>query len=348
MTGPFIVDAHEDLAYSAISLGRDLLKTAFETRKLEGNSGICGGASTSFPDLIAGNVRIVFGTLWVNPCRSDFDTGPCYTTADEAYIQARAQVEYYRNLATAGVISIITNKSELEKVVDSSESKIGVILLMEGADPIRAPAEAKEWFDLGLRVIGPAWGRTRYCGGTKSPGPLTQDGQRLLEKMEECGFILDCAHFSEESYFEALDLFDGPVIVSHANSRLFCPTDRHLSDEMIEKITSRGGVIGTVLYNAFLDGNWKKGDPKEDVTLAQVIKNIVHVCEVAKSTRHSGIGSDLDGGFGYESIPLELDTASDLFKIGEALKSQAGFSDEDAANVLGGNFLRLLRESLPE
>jgi membrane dipeptidase len=345
---PLIVDAHEDLAYNAESHGRDLLKPAKERRRLEASDVERGGATSSFPDLVKGNVRIVFGTMWVNPCGSPFSSKPCYSNSEEAHAQARAQLDYYKKLEQQGVIKIIRTKTDLENVANSSDQRTGIVILMEGADPIRTPSEVEEWFNYGLRIIGPAWGATRYCGGTKAPGPLTDEGHELLKEMERCGVILDCTHFSEQSYFEALDDFGGKVIASHSNCRIYCSTDRHLSDEMIRKLTSKGGVIGTVLYNGFLDGDWNKGDPKSGVTLSQVVKNIVHVCEVSGSKDHSGIGSDFDGGFGCESIPLELDTSADLYKIGDALKSEANFSDEEVDNVLGGNFLRILRKALPD
>lgn len=344
---PLIVDAHEDLALNAQSLGRDLLVGAVERRGAEAHDDEQGGATTSIPDLIRGNVRIVFGTLWANPCGSPFSFKPCYSDPEEAHAQALVQLEYYRQLERRGVITIIKNRGQLEKIVDSTDPKLGVVILMEGADPIRTPGEVGEWFERGLRIVGPAWGATRYSGGTKAPGPLTKDGRELLKEMERIGLILDCTHFAEESFLGALDLFDGQVIASHSNPRIFCPTDRHLSDEMIRKLTAKGGVIGTVLYNGFLDGGWQKGDPKDKVTLSQVVKNIVHVSEVAGGRRFSGIGSDFDGGFGYESIPRELDTSADLYKVGDALKSEGNYSEDEAAGVLGGNFLRLLRRALP-
>jgi membrane dipeptidase len=344
---PLIIDAHEDLAYNALSHKKDLALSVAERRRREPQGSQAGGATTSFPDLVRGNVRIVFGTLWVNPCGSQFSSEPCYSNAEEARTQAMEQLNYYRDLERRGVISIIRTKSDLESIVDSDNSKIGLVILMEGADPIRTPSEVKEWFEKGLRIIGPAWGRTRYCGGTRAPGPLTREGRELIAEMQHHGLILDCSHFAEESFYEALDLFTGVAIASHSNCRIYCPTDRQLTDDMIRKLTSMGGVIGTVLYNSFLVGDWKKGDPKSAVTLSNVLKNIVHVSELAGNREHSGIGSDFDGGFGYESIPLELDSVADLYKIGDALKSEAGFTSDEVSNVLGGNFLRILRKALP-
>lgn len=343
---PLIVDAHEDLAYNATSHERDLLKPVHERRAIEGSNKDRGGATTSFPELKKGNVRIVFGTIWVNPCKSQFTTKPCYSNAEEAYAQARSQIQYYKNLEHSGIISIITNRVKLDEVTNSD--KIGIIMLMEGADPIRTPEEAKEWYDEGLRIVGPAWGATRYAGGTRAPGPLTKEGRELMKEMDRVGLMLDCSHLAEESFFESLDLFKGNVIVSHSNSRTYCPTDRQLSDNMIRAVTSRGAVIGTVLYNSFLDVSWTKGKPKDEITLSHVVRNIVHVSDVSGSKDNLGIGSDFDGGFGFESIPSEIDTVADLYKVGDALRSQANFSEQEARNVLGGNFLRILRKALPE
>ena len=219
---------------------------------------------------------------------------------------------------------------------------------MEGADPIRTPSEAKEWFSSGVRIVGPAWQRTRYSGGTRSPGPLSPEGRELMREMENSGLILDTSHMAEESFFEALDLFHGCVIASHSNCRVYTPTDRQLSDEMIRVIMDRNGVIGTVLYNNFLDPDWeKRGKLKKDVNLATVAKHIKHVCDLAGDKLHAGIGSDFDGGFGAESIPYELDTAADLQKLGPALSS-CGFSERDTANVLGRNWIRTLDRALPD
>lgn len=216
---------------------------------------------------------------------------------------------------------------------------------MEGADPIRSPQEVSEWFREGLRIVGPAWRKTRYSGGTGAPGPLSAEGKALLEEMASVGMILDTSHMAEESFFEALDLYGGPMIASHSNTRAYTPTYRQLSGEMIKALVSRGGVIGTVLYNKFLNPAWP-GEGK-GVTLADVVRHVRVVCDLSGNRLHSAIGSDLDGGFGVESVPEGIDSVADLQKIGDALRSE-GFSDEDAANILGLNWIRMLRESLPE
>lgn len=307
-----------------------------------------GTPTISLSELLKGNVRVVFATLWVAPCgQPDIGPGPCYTTPEERQ-QAMDQLNYYRKLAEGKYVTLITTRKELELVVSSKEPKLGLVILMEGADTSRTPVEIHEWFKTGVRTIGPAWGKTRYSGGSGSPGPLTEDGRKLMVEMEKAGLILDTSHLAEESFYEALDIFHGTVIASHSNSRIYVPTDRQLSDDMIRTIVSRGGVIGTVLYNKFLDPDWAgRGEKKSDVTFASVVKHIKHVCDVAGDSLHVGIGSDLDGGFGVESAPAELETVADLERIGNAL-SEAKFSETEIENILGGNWLRILRNALPD
>ncbi|MGD0996508.1 MAG: membrane dipeptidase [Candidatus Bathyarchaeia archaeon] len=341
-----IVDAHEDIAFNALSLQRDFLQDISKLRsknysEKEGTPTIC------LPELQKGNVRIVFATIWVAPCEaSPVSKGSCYKTPEEAHAQGMAQLDYYRRIEHKGLIKIIETKTQLKEHL-SSNTKLGLVILMEGADPIRAPNELKEWFGAGVRIVGPAWHRTKYSGGTGAPGPLSQEGKKLMAEMESIGLILDTSHMAEESFFNALDLFHGQVIASHANCRTFIPTDRHLSDEMIKALTSRNGVIGTVLFNQFLDFDWeKRGKVKNEVTLSTVIKHMRHVCELAGDRLHSAVGSDFDGGFGMEAVPSEIDTVADLQKLGNALSSE-GFSGSDVSNIMGGNWIRLLERALP-
>jgi membrane dipeptidase len=343
---PIIVDAHEDIASSALMLHRDFLQDISKLRLLDKSTE--GTPTVCLPELVRGNVRIVFATIWVSPCGNGLiDSLPCYKTAEEAHAQALDQLSYYRKLEREGHIRIIETRAHLEEHLESDTPKVGFILLMEGADPIRSPKELREWFLSGVRIIGPAWRKTRYSGGTGEPGPLSPAGRELIKEMDASGFILDTSHLAEQSFFEALDLFHGTIIASHSNCRIYTPTDRQLSDEMIRAILSRNGVIGSLLYNAFLDPDWTdRGKIKSEVTFATVFKHMNHICEIAGDRSHIAIGSDFDGGFGMESIPAELDTIADLQKLGPGLQ-QNGFSESEARGVLGENWLRLLRSALP-
>jgi len=343
-----VVDAHEDLAYNALTLGRDPRKSAHATRAQEPPQGADGIATVGLPDFLAGNVRIVFATIYVSPESSATSVGKKYKTPEQAEALAQEQLAYYALMAADPRVSLITNRSDLARVVNSPEPRLGMALLMEGADPIVAPQDVGKWFDAGVRLIGPAWSQTRYSGGTGKPGPLTELGKQLMREMSKHKLVLDTSHMAEESFFQALDLFSGPVIASHSNVRKFVPTDRQLSDEMIRALVKRDGVIGAVFYNQFLQYQWRQnGANKNAVTFATVIDHIKYICDLAGSARHCGIGTDFDGGFGAEATPKEIDTVADLQKFGDAL-ADAGFADDDVRAMMGGNWLRLLERALPE
>ena len=349
-----IVDGHLDLAFNA-QLGYDFSKPLHEARTSETGRLMTARGETptvSLPELRAANVGVVFGTLFAMPASAPSDLrGPRYSTADEAHMDALGQIDYYRRLEREGLIQVIESRSLLAEVIEARHDPprpaqdIGLVLLIEGGDPIRTPEELDHWFDLGVRIVGPAWSRTRYSGGTMAPGPLTEAGRELMARMQPAGMVLDASHMAEESFWQALKIFDGPVIATHSNCRRFVPTDRQLTDEMIRAIVDRDGVVGVVLFNRFLDATWTPDDGKV-VGLEVLIQHIEHICEIAGDTGHVGIGSDLDGGFGREGIPTELDSCVDLPLIEQALL-HTGWRAEHAAGVMGGNWLRWLRGALP-
>ena len=258
---------------------------------------------------------------------------------------------FKKRLNAIAQIALVGTRADLDGVLTSWEGEIhqvGIVPLMEGADPIREPAEAEQWFERGVRLVGLSWqAGSRYAGGNAAPGPLTDAGRELLAVMADLGLILDVSHLAEEPLFEALDRFEGRMVASHANPRARVPGPRQLSDGMIRRLAERDGVIGIVPYNRFLRPGWAKGDPKHAVTVADVAAAVDHVCQVVGDAAHVGLGSDFDGGFGAESAPAEIDTVADLARFGPAL-AELGYSEEDITAVLGGNWLRVLRAALPE
>jgi membrane dipeptidase len=224
----------------------------------------------------------------------------------------------------------------------------GLVLLMEGADPILEPKQFEDWYERGVRIVGPAWERTRYSGGTKAPDGLTALGRELLEVLAAHNVILDLSHMAEEAYMEALDRFEGKsLIASHSNLRRLVDTDRHLSDVMVRRLAERDGVIGVVFYNYFLNRDWRTGEPRFRVPLTRVIDVIDAICQLTGSAAHVGIGTDMDGGFGVEDIPDGIDTILDVYGVVSAGLHARGFGEADIAAILGGNMLRKLRETLP-
>lgn len=227
---------------------------------------------------------------------------------------------------------------------------VGLLPLMEGAEGVLSPEELEDWWERGVRLIGPAWAGTRFCGGTRMPGPLTKEGFALLEGMAGVGFGLDISHMDEQAVLQALDAYPGTIIASHSNAHALLKgmeTNRHLSDRVIQGLLEREGVIGVVPFNRFLLPGWTPADGRELVTLEHVFAHIDYICQMAGSARHVGIGTDFDGGFGLQSAPDGIDTIADLRKL-IPLMSSKGYADEDIAAVLGLNWIRILREVLPE
>ncbi|MBL8146667.1 MAG: membrane dipeptidase [Anaerolineae bacterium] len=356
---PLIVDAHQDIAYNMLTLGRDYRRSVAETRALEGSADGQLLATLSLPDALRGGVGLVFATIFTEPARKRMDPdsplGPAtYRTPHEAYAAAIRQYDVYQRLFDEAPQMVrVTTNAELDAVLATwadgapvDGRKQGIVLLMENGDPILEPPQFEEWYARGVRLVGPAWAASRYCGGTGEPGGLTVLGYQLLEVMASFGAVLDLSHMAEEAYLQAVERYPGPMIASHSNSRQFRNSDRHLTDTMIRLLAERDGVIGTVLFNAFLKDGYSKADRKETVPLETAINAIDYVCQLTGSARHAGIGSDFDGGFGSQHIPAGLDTVADLAKIADGLRAR-GYSDEDTQAVMGGNFLRILRQALP-
>lgn len=356
-----VVDAHLDIAWNALNLGRDFTLSALSRRQHETDPVFLsryGQSMVGLPDCLLGRVAVVNATIFVSPSWATMypDEKIVYTTPDEAYRLALQQMDYYHRLADAQQrIRLIRTQAELDAVLatwapgtEFADHRLGLVLLMEGADPILDPAQVEEWYARGLRIIGPAWTQTRYAGGTKAPGPLTDLGRALLEHMAALHMVLDLSHIDPGAAFECLDRYEGPVCATHANPLRFRPDrpDRNLSDDLIRAIAEHDGVVGIIPFNLFLLRDWALGDRKDAATLATVIAAIDHVCQVTGSARHVGIGSDFDGGFGASSAPLEFDTVADLRLIGAGLAAR-GYAPEDVTAVLSGNFLRIIRAGLP-
>ncbi|MFH1184952.1 MAG: membrane dipeptidase [Chloroflexota bacterium] len=361
---PLLVDAHCDLAWNMLCFGRDYNLAAAETRRREvGSLAVEVNEDTliGWPDYQRGHVAIIFATLFAAPNRSKEGKWDklSYGDFEEAHRLYRQELQVYHELSDSKPdhFRLIQNRKDLDEHLEvwtdpGRESRpVGLVPLMEGADGIRSADELDEWHALGLRLIGLAWAGTRYAGGTKDPGPLTEDGRRLLRAMADLGIVLDLSHMDERAALEALDLYEGPVVATHVNCLTLLPgfpTNRHYSDAVLRKIIERGGIIGNVPVNSFLKTGWarEQGSRREEVPLDAFAAHLDHVCQLAGDSLHSGIGSDFDGGFGLQSVPPEIDTVADLQKVVPLLEKR-GYSPADAENILGLNWLRLLRGSLP-
>jgi membrane dipeptidase len=353
-----IIDAHLDLSWNALQWNRNLLHSVETIRAEEGGmSGKARGQNTvALPEMRQGRVAIAVATLLA---RSTGHPVPHvdFPTPYQSFGIARGQLAYYRALEQAGHIRILEDVKTLATHIaeweqcdaahpedDAADTPpLGFVLSMEGADPILAPEQLEEWWGLGLRLLGPThYGPGRYAGGTATELGLTELGPPLLAEMQRLGILLDVTHLSDQAFWQALELYAGPVLASHNNCRALVPNQRQFSDEQLRALIQRDGVIGAAFDVWMLKPGWSGQDHgNADVTIADVVDHIDHVCQLAGDSRHAAIGSDLDGGFGREQSPHDLDTIVDLQRI-PALLRERGYSEEDIQNIMYGNWLRLL------
>lgn len=326
-----LVDGHLDLAWNALQ-GRDLTLGLEELRARGDWPGET--PTVTFGELRAAGTRVCFGTLFALP---QVETGgPGYTDHAGARAQALAQLEQYRRWEDAGHVRLLRSGAEVAAHLASVDGPLGVVLLMEGADPLRDASDLPFWVDSGVRVIGPAWGRTRYAGGTEAPGPLTASGRELVAAMRDLGVTLDASHLDDAAFWEAVDL--GPrMIASHSNSRALVPGNRHLTDRMARAVAASGGVIGLVFLSAFIRAGWQPGSARAG--LDELAAHAEHYARVV-GWEHVGLGTDLDGGFGAEKTPLGVERYRDVPRVLEALPPEV------RAGVAGGNWARWLTRYL--
>jgi membrane dipeptidase len=348
----FILDAHLDLSWNALGWNRDLDQTVAEIRLSEaGMTQKARGKNTvSLPELRRGEVGIVVATLLARAnrrSRSSLD----FRTQEIACATAQGQLAYYRLLERRGACEILLDWPALARNFarweqDGNDAPFGFIVSMEGADPILSPSHAADWYEAGLRIVGLAhYGPSAYAHGTGCEGGLTPSGIELLRVMEQLKMILDLTHLADQSFWQAIDVFHGPVLASHNNCRAMTPGDRQFDDNQIRAIIERDGVIGAPFDAWMMVPGWTRdATANPQVTLDSAVNHIDHICQLAGNTRHVGIGSDLDGGFGTEQSPEDLDTIADLQKLFVLLKRR-GYSNADVKALFHGNWLRLFERA---
>ena len=347
-----LVDSHLDLAETVTLFGRDLTLGVAEIRALEKRT--ARQATVSLPELQRGGIAVAFATVTAGFLAKDVSEhfeprSAIYHTSEEAEAQALTQIGLYEGWEEQGHVRLLRSVNDLDHHLRlwQHDRKPGLVLLMEGADPIVHVRDLPKWWRRGVRMIGLTFGDTNYGRGVAGGSPtfkrggLTSQGFKLLEQMAELGFIWDISHLAEEGVWQGLELDLPRVCASHAAARALTPTDRHLSDEVILAVAERGGVIGLVLYNGFLEPGWK-GDQSASVTLDEHLRQHANYVANLGGWEHLGVGSDLDGGFGLEESPSEIDTVADLHKVGSVVPAEV------RGAVLSTNWLNFLRSSLPQ
>jgi membrane dipeptidase len=355
---PLIFDGHLDLSMNALEWNRDLRKTVTDIR--QGEEGMTdkpdrAKGTVSLPSMREGNVGLCVATQIARYVKSGSKI-PGWKSPEQAWAQTQGQLAWYKAMEDEGEMVQICNLTDLENHLKLWENPpenapVGYLLSLEGADSIITMNHLEKAYNYGLRAIGPAhYGPGTYAHGTDSSGGIGLKGWELLKEMDDLGIILDATHLCDESFREALDTFHGPVWASHNNCREYVPHNRQFSDEQIIELASRGAVIGVALDAWMMVKDWIRGvsDPVSmDVSLKLMVNNIDHICQLTGSSSYAAIGSDLDGAFGKEQCPYDLETIADLQKL-TGLLSEIGYKDADIKNILSENWINFLRNNLKD
>jgi membrane dipeptidase len=356
-----IFDAHLDLAINALEWNRDLTRPLAEIRQREAHlhdKPGRGRGTVCLPEMRRARIAVCVATQLARLEHDAYSPVFGWGSPAQAWAVTQGQLAWYRAMEEAGeMVSIrdaATLKCHLAKWRDADEATaarlpVGYLLSLEGADSIISLTHLERAWADGLRAIGPAhYGPGVYAQGTSTEGPFPARGLELLREADRLGLILDVTHLSDECFWQALDIFQGPVWASHHNARALVPHQRQLSDDMFRALVARGAVVGLSLDAWMITPGWERGKTtpqSANLRLEKLVEHLDHYCQIAGSARHVGLGSDLDGAFGTEQTPLDLDSIVDLQRLPELLRGR-GYAEEDISGVMHGNFLRFLRHAL--
>jgi membrane dipeptidase len=353
----FTIDAHLDLSMNALEWNRDLRRPVSEINERE--KGLAdkpdrGKGTVSLSELRKGNIGLVVATQIGRYVAPD-NPLPGWHSPEQAWAQTQGQAAWYKAMEEDGEMVQITDLQSLEKHIElwkyatsTPDKPIGYVLNLEGADSIITLKHLERAYRYGLRAIGPAhYGLGRYANGTDATGKMGKQGLELLKEIERLNIILDATHLCDDAFWQALDNFNGNIWASHNNCRALVDHNRQFSDEMIRELVNRGAVIGAALDAWMMVPNWVRGvsTPKGmNCNLEVMINHIDHICQIAGNALHVGMGTDLDGAFGREQCPYDLETIADLQKV-PALLKKGGYTEADIENMMHGNWLRFLRNA---
>lgn len=353
----FIIDAHLDLSMNALEWNRDLRKPINEINARE--QGLTdkpdrGLGVVSLPELRKGNIGLVVATQ-IGRYVAAGNNLPGWHSPQQAWAQTQGQLAWYKTMEDAGEMVQINDLISLENHLklwtqkgDSVTKPVGYILSLEGADSLVEVSYLERAYNNGLRAVGPAhYGPGRYANGTDATGKMGAEGVALLKEMERLNIILDATHLCDDAFWQALDNFNGHIWASHNNCRALVRHNRQYSDEMIKALTDRGAVIGAALDAWMMVPGWVRGQsaPKAmNCNLEVMVNHIDHICQIAGNALHVGMGTDLDGAFGKEQCPYDLETIADLQKVPNLLLKR-GYSESDIEGMMHGNWLRFLRNA---
>ena len=335
-----IVDIHLDLAMNALEWNRDLRWSLERLRRSELIASAATGRAdrpdrtnntVCFPEMRKGRVGLCVATQ-IARVANEYHTLPGWRSPEQAWAHTQGQLAWYRAMEACGELRPIRNRQELDhhiaewlelprqpadwQLADSrslpSVEPIGYILSLEGADSIVTLDYLHRSYEAGLRALGPAhYGPGRYAMGTDARGPLTPQGRELLQEMRQLGILLDVTHLCDQTFWDVIDFYDGPLWASHQNCRRLAPWNRQFADDQIAVVIERGGILGMALDAIMMVPDWKHKQslPRDfGLKLERICDHVDHVCQIAGNARHVCIGTDLMAGMAPSRLPgPELD-----------------------------------------
>ena len=311
----FILDAHEDIAFHLNYYDRDFVSPSLP-------------CMITLPWLREAGIGLVFNTVFVHPKHKP----------EKTLESALGQLDTYDRIYGEYKNEVFQIKTRDDLMRIGSDAGIGFLTLMEGADPIEGPDKLGEFHERGVRLIGLTWNdKNRFASGNETEEGLTDEGRDLIKRMNGLRITLDLSHINEKGFWEAIGLTTLIPVASHSNARALTDHPRNLRDDQLLAISERGGVIGIVLYNQFL----KTGD--KTPTVEDVFKHTDYIVTLCGED-HVGIGSDMDGAR-IEDFPEDLRKIADIPKIADYFLDK-GFSEGRVRKIMGGNFLRVIKENL--
>ena len=329
---PSWLDGHLDLAYMALDRHPDTLSLHAEEDPRT--------AAITLPSLSRGGVRCCLATIFTAAFEPDDPCGYAdHEDREGAHRAGMRQLELYERWEREGMVRIIRNRDALEACMQAEDGPLGIVLLMECADPIRSPEEVALWAARGVRMVGLSWAHgSRYSGGNQRAGGLTSEGHELIRALDESGIAHDVSHLSDASLDDLLEHARGPIASSHSNARQLLPEGpgeiRHLRRDHAEAIAKRGGIAGINLYGRFLT--------RRDRAQLQDVIDHIHALSEAFGRERIGLGSDADGGFTPAELPRELERPEDYPRICGALADE-GWTEAELESLRNGAWQRFLR-----
>ena len=361
MTAPLIFDAHLDLALNAIEWNRDLTQPLADVRQRESHlrdKPDRGHGTVCLPEMRRARIAVCVATQLARLEHDAYSPVFGWRSPAQAWAMTQAQLAWYRAMEEAGEMVAIRDAAMLDAHLErwratddpvAARLPIGYVRSLEGADSLITIDYLQRAVTEGLRAVGPAhYGPGVYAQGTNTEGPFPARGLELLHAADKLGLVLDVTHLSDACFWQALEIYESPVWASHHNARALVPHQRQLSDEMFRALVEREAVVGVALDAWMITPGWERGKTtphSADLRLEKLVEHIDHFCQLAGNARHIGIGSDLDGAFGTEQTPQDVNSIADLQRLAPLLRAR-GYSEPDVEGVMSGNFLQFLRRAL--